>query len=95
MLVRCTWKMYCEGERDRATGEVGPPGCPCHRDPRVRSRGSGPVTVRAYLTSGSDTREFNGFISLPIISLVFSTCLVLHIFEFDVPRALGECGLAD
>ena len=97
VLVRCTWKMYCEGAsacdgtRVRARRGVSLSPWPCAP---VRSSAA-PFTVRAYLTSGSDTREFNGFISLPIISLVFSTCLVLHIFEFDVPRALRECGLAD
>lgn len=58
------------------------------------------VSVRARVCAHftfdiRETHVNSMFISLPIISLVFSTCLVLHIF--DVPRALREweCGLAE
>lgn len=74
----------------------------CHARARrcrspVRNRLGRLVRLRArHCQSVFDIRETHVnsmFISLPIISLVFSTCLVLHIF--DVPCALRECGLAE
>lgn len=90
-------------------GGEGPTGVPLScvnaaRPAAVAARSRGRVTpgrrlvrLRArHCQSVFDIRETHVnsmFISLPIISLVFSTCLVLHIF--DVPRALRECGLAE
>ena len=59
----------------------------------LRGEREGPCVCAHITFDIRETYVNSMLISLPIINLVFSTCLVLHIF--DVPRALRECGLAE